>query len=254
PQVLITTTLIAVVTGIASAGTAFAVAYLAVRIGGRQGSILRTITLLSLGLPGVAGVIATLWAYVSVPGLRSLYGTTWVMVAALTAGSLTSSVQIVHGALVQISRDLEEASLIAGRDRLQTVFRITMPLLLPTLKSAAFLVGTLVTGNLAVPQLLSAADTRTLALFSYSLYTGGHQTQAAVLLVVWVGFVLSLIITWKIASSLFRVLVFVLRQKNSSSYQSDKKASGMSAFVVGVRPSTNPLERPVSVQTQGASR
>lgn len=254
PQVLITTTLIAVVTGIASAGTAFAVAYLAVRIGGRQGSILRTITLLSLGLPGVAGVIATLWAYVSVPGLRSLYGTTWVMVAALIAGSLTSSVQIVHGALVQISRDLEEASLIAGRDRLQTVFRITMQLLLPTLKSAAFLVGTLVTGNLAVPQLLSAADTRTLALFSYSLYTGGHQTQAAVLLVVWVGFVLSLVITWKIASSLFRVLVFALRHKNSSSHQSDKKTSGVSAFAVGIRPSTNPLERPVAAQTQGASR
>lgn len=75
---------------------------------------------------------------------------------ALGVGGLPLAFLIIEPAVQSISSSLEEASRNSGRGMIQTVFRITLPMLLPALFSSFFLLTILNMGNFDYPFLLGA--------------------------------------------------------------------------------------------------
>jgi iron(III) transport system permease protein len=83
----------------------------------------------SLGVPSVLAGVAFLIAYLSVP--NPLYGTVWLLILAFSY-RLALSYRLQRATVIQLGRELEEASLVSGASPLQTFGRIILPLLAPS--------------------------------------------------------------------------------------------------------------------------
>lgn len=191
-QAITTTLVIAVVTGVCSSLAGFYIVYAARFAAKRTSVVLRGLTLLPAAMPGTAGALAVLWAYVSLPGLRSLFDSIWLLIIALTVQNLIVTVQIAHSAFVQLSPDLEEAALVAGASRLRAVRLVTIPLISNSLIAAGLLSAVLAVGNATVPLLLSGPSTQTVTTEMLTMIASDYQqNDAAALLVIWVGVLLA---------------------------------------------------------------
>lgn len=91
--------------------------------------VLQFMSTLPLAFPGILYAIGLVWTAFLIPGLIFLYGTTWIMLLALVVVWLPFSIRYVSSSLVQISDELEEASVVSGSRWSRTFLRITMPLL-----------------------------------------------------------------------------------------------------------------------------
>ena len=83
-------------------------------------------------MPTVVFGLAIIFVYLSVPGLQVIYGTIWILVIAFTTRYLTYCIRLMGGAVVQIQKELEEASETSGASRWQTFRTVTLPLLMPS--------------------------------------------------------------------------------------------------------------------------
>lgn len=80
-------------------------------------------------IPGIIYTVGLFWTFLLVPGVDILFGTIWPLVISLTFFNLPQSSRIISGNLVQLSRELEDASQVAGSSWLRTLTRVVAPLL-----------------------------------------------------------------------------------------------------------------------------
>jgi iron(III) transport system permease protein len=66
-------------------------------------------------------------------------------------------------------------------------FGIVLPLIMPSFLSGWFVVAIVMSGNLAIPILLSSSSSPTVPLLVYQLYTQGQTARAAALFVIVLG-------------------------------------------------------------------
>lgn len=160
----------------------------AAHLSARSNSRLAKLTELSLWLPwAVPGVVLSLafaWAFLAVPGLRSLYGTPWILMLALAVSAVPVAMRPVQGAIAQISAELEDAARSYGASRARMFFTIVLRIIAPSFLAAWFVAAILVSGNLAVPTLLSGLGNQTVPMIVFQLYSEGHVTESAGLLLV----------------------------------------------------------------------
>jgi iron(III) transport system permease protein len=90
------------------------------------------LTFVNMAVPTVVFGLAVLFVYLSVPPLRIFYGTIWILIFAFIARYLTYTTRLMSTAIIQIHKELEEASETSGGSRWSTFWRITLPLLLPS--------------------------------------------------------------------------------------------------------------------------
>jgi len=90
------------------------------------------LTFINLAVPTVVLGLAILFVYLSFPPLRVFYGTVWILVIAFTTRYLTYTTRLMGGAVIQIHKELEEASDVSGATRWKTFSGVTLPLLLPS--------------------------------------------------------------------------------------------------------------------------
>jgi iron(III) transport system permease protein len=112
----------------------FVLAYLISRttIPGR--ALIDYLAVLPLGIAGVAFGVGAVIINLETP-LRSLalYGSVWILLFAYIGRYIPFGVRSGQVALLQLSAELEEASRVAGRGQLATIWRITVPLVRPAL-------------------------------------------------------------------------------------------------------------------------
>ena len=65
-------------------------------------------------MPGIILGLALLWMFLNVPLFHPIYGTLGVLVIACMLASVSTGVQLIKGNLVQLGKELEEASFICG--------------------------------------------------------------------------------------------------------------------------------------------
>jgi spermidine/putrescine transport system substrate-binding protein/spermidine/putrescine transport system permease protein len=110
------------------------------------------------------------------------------IVAAHVAFSISYVIFIVRAKLVSLDPALEEAALDLGATRLQAFYRITLPLLLPAVISAALLVFTLSLDDYVITSFVAGPSSATLPLRIYSMVKTGVTPEinaiSTVLLVV----------------------------------------------------------------------
>jgi iron(III) transport system permease protein len=90
------------------------------------------LTFANLAVPTVVFALAVLFVYLGIPVLRPVYGTIWLLVIVFTTRYLTYTTRLMGGAVIQIHKELEEASEASGASQWQTFRNVTLPLLMPS--------------------------------------------------------------------------------------------------------------------------
>lgn len=130
-----------------------------------------------VAVPGLVIGVAYLWAWVAFSGF--LWGTTLIIALALIARFLPDTLKVLGGSLMQIHRELEEASKICGTGTLQTILRIIVPLTLPGLISAMSLLFILSIRELGSSLFLFTNTTIVMPVLLLDFYEGGDTGATA---------------------------------------------------------------------------
>jgi iron(III) transport system permease protein len=157
------------------------VAYFSVRSTYKGRATLDLVSWLPAAVPGVLFSLGLLYAFFEVPIFRPLYGTMALMIVAAVVGGMTLGTQIYKSAMLQLGRDLEEASTIAGATWFRTFRSVVIPIVVPTV----LLVGTttFITSarEIASVALVATAGTKTLSLLQLDYVVQGRYGPAAVI-------------------------------------------------------------------------
>jgi iron(III) transport system permease protein len=82
-------------------------------------------------IPGIVMGIAFFWVFLKVDFLP-IYGTIWAMSIGFTAGFLSYGTRSMNAALLQVHKELEEAAYVSGAPPWRTLWRVFLPLMMPT--------------------------------------------------------------------------------------------------------------------------
>ncbi|MCI5078135.1 iron ABC transporter permease [Oricola sp.] len=187
---LVNTAIVAVIGGFVAMTLAVIIGYVGRHSGRTTRHVLEFTTWLPWTLPGVVLGLAMLWAYISLPGLKLLYSTIWILMIGLIVAVIPVVSRVSDAALVQIGPELEESSRVAGGGRIATFFRIVLPLIAPSFVAGWTVAGIMISGNLAIPVMLSSATSQTVPVQAYDLYIAGEVSQTAAIFCIQLGGIL----------------------------------------------------------------
>lgn len=149
------------------------VAYALVRGKGSGRALLDYLSILPLALPGVALAIALVVIYLSPPfNILGFYGSFSILLVAYLARYVTFGVRTSQIALLQISRELEEAARVAGAGQLRTILRITVPLIREGLIYAWIIVFILALPELGSSIILQGIHTQVISTALLNMWSG----------------------------------------------------------------------------------
>ena len=138
-----------------------------------------------LVFPAIVMSVAFLYVFVSLP--IALYGTLLSVIIASTSRYLPYGMRYAYAGVLQIHRELEDASASSGARQLTTFFRIVVPLLAPALIGAWLFVFLLSVQAVSLPLLLVGPGSEIVAVTLFDLWQNGQVTELAAMGVVWIG-------------------------------------------------------------------
>lgn len=149
------------------------------RVKGR--GLLEGMGMLPISFPGLVLGVGLLWAFISLP--IGIYGTIWVIILAYIIKYIPHGVRFVSEPLLQIHRELEDASRISGASILYTIRRITLVLLRPALVGAWVYIAMISFRELGTAILLISPGNEVISAVLYTMWAGGHieHTVAAIM-------------------------------------------------------------------------
>lgn len=228
------TLIVAVVGGLATCALAFITMYAVTHNETWMRRVLEMLTWLPFTLPGIVLALGLAWTFVSLPGVRQLYGSMLLVGLGLVIAAVPIATRALQPALLQINRELEEASRISGARPARVVFGVVLPLIAPSFFSAWFVVAIVISGNLSIPVLLSSSLTPTVPLLVYDLNTQGYASRAAALLVLVLG---TLTIGMLLLLAAQRAVVAILRRSRAAGRPAASAPRG--SGTVGTEPSAD---------------
>jgi len=136
------------------------------------------LSFMSIGLPSAIVGLAVMLLYLSIP--IGLYGTLAILIVAYCYRIATPT-RLARAGLMQLHRELEEASAASGGSWASTQLRIVLPLLLPAMASGFILIFIAGVREFTIPLLLYSQENIVLSVLLWQLFQGGQTTQAAAL-------------------------------------------------------------------------
>lgn len=156
-----------------------ACSYFTVRLRPTGYRVLDMLVLLPFGVPGVVLGLGLLWAYAYLP--VPLYGTLTLIVLAYVTRFLPYATETAGARFVQLDRSLEEAAWTAGASRQSGVWRIVLPLSLPSLQSGYFLLFMAFFREISATILIFTASTSVLSVSIWSSFEQANWGLASAL-------------------------------------------------------------------------
>jgi iron(III) transport system permease protein len=132
-------------------------------------------------IPGIVLGLSLLSLVLATPGLGRLYGTMVPLVLALFIQQLPLGVQLLRGAIAQVSGQLEEAAVMCGAGFRAIFWRISLPLVAPMLVSVFLLIFAATLRDVSTLVLIAAPGTRTLSLLMFDFTLSGEMERASVI-------------------------------------------------------------------------
>ncbi len=132
-------------------------------------------------VPGLVLSLGFLQMFTGVGFFRPLYGTLAVLVIAVLIGTMTIGTQMIRVALVQISRELEEAAWASGGSRFYTFRRVVLPLIAPSIAVIGLEIFATSNAAVGILALLGTGSTQPLSILQLTLLDSGRFEQAAVI-------------------------------------------------------------------------
>ena len=131
--------------------------------------------------PGIILGLGFLWLFLGTWFLRPLYGTTFILILVAALGGMTLTTQIVKASLLQLGAELEEASQASGAGWFDTLRRVVIPLISPTIAVVGvlgFSFAARTTGSIA---LLSTATNQPLSMVQLTMAASSQFGPASVI-------------------------------------------------------------------------
>ena len=135
-------------------------------------------------VPGILSGLGFLWIFLTVPFLVPLYGTLMSLVWVLIVKEVPIGVHLVKTSFTQISVELEHAARVCGCGWFYTLWRITVPLIAPTLIAIFVIVFIASIRDVDNVVLLTGASTRPLAILMMEHALGGQMESASIISVI----------------------------------------------------------------------
>jgi 2-aminoethylphosphonate transport system permease protein len=151
-------------------------------LGRRLRAVLGALFVLPVAVPSVVVGLALLVAFSQPPIL--LNGSRWIVVLAHTVLVTAFAYQSVSAALVRLDPAYEQAAASLGASPAYVLWRVRLPLLLPSLTAAVGLCFALSMGELSATMMLYPPDWTTLPVLIYSATDRGALFTGSALAVV----------------------------------------------------------------------
>lgn len=164
------------------AGLGFLCSYFVLRLRPPGSRGLDLATNIPFGVPGVVIGLGLLWAYAYLP--LPLYGTLAIIIVAYITRYLPYATETIGGQMVQVDKSLEEAAWVAGATRLTTLGRILLPIAMPSVQSAFFLLFMAFFREISSAILLYTASTTVISVSIWSFFEQANWGLASALSVV----------------------------------------------------------------------
>jgi iron(III) transport system permease protein len=175
---LTNTLVVAFVSAMGVSLLSFAISWIVVRLRLRISKLLDTLAFIPLGIPHVLMGLALIYVYLTVRFIP-IYGTIWIIVVAYVTHYIAFGTRTINGAMVQVHRELEEASQVSGATWLQTFLRIIFPLLIPAIASVWIWVGGHAMRELSAALMLASGRNILLSTLLWGFWEGGDMPVAA---------------------------------------------------------------------------
>ncbi len=172
---LINTAILALLGAVAVVAISFAVAYVTVRTELRGRSVLDYLAFLPFGFPSTVLAVGIIAALIQTP----LYNTIWILLLAFAVKFLPYGLRNVSNAMLQIHREMEEASFAAGAGLFTTLRRVMLPLCAPGLLAAWSLLFIVFGRQFSLPIMLSSTDSSVLTIQLFQEFDGGQMGHVA---------------------------------------------------------------------------
>lgn len=140
--------------------------------------LLDTVAFLPLAIPGVVIGLSLMFFYIYFP--IPIYGTIWVMIIGMVTKYIAFGQRTMVSAQMQISKDLEEASQLAGAGFTRTIRKITVPLISPALFYIFIWVAVHAMRELPVLVMLYSPSTLVASTLVWSFWEEGSMAKASV--------------------------------------------------------------------------
>lgn len=141
--------------------------------------MLDALTFIPIAIPGVIMGVSMIFVYLTLP--IPIYGTLWILLVAYVTLYLPYGIRVSSATMVQIHKELEEASTASGASWAQTFFRIVLPLLLPGFLSGWIYVAIISLRELSASIFLVGQGTEVLSTVVFALWDGGSISSVAAL-------------------------------------------------------------------------
>jgi iron(III) transport system permease protein len=155
------------------------VAWIIVRTSWRGKGLLDFLAFSPIAVPGLVMGIAILWLYLVAP--VPVYGTLWILLIAYVTKYLPYGMRACSSSMLQIKRELEEASEASGATWRHTFTRVILPLLGPGFVAGWIFVVTHSFRELATSIMLYRSGTEVISVVLFELWETGQYPQLAAL-------------------------------------------------------------------------
>jgi iron(III) transport system permease protein len=144
------------------------------RFWGRK--ILDQLAFLPHAIPGLVLGLAMLWVFLKADRMGlALFGTVWSIAIAFAVSFISYGTRAMNAAIIQIHRDLEEAASVSGAPMWRIMWRVFLPLMLPSFIGVWVWTMLHVVRIAGLPLVLfDGADNQVLAVFIWMAWDQGN--------------------------------------------------------------------------------
>ena len=155
------------------------IAWILIRTSWRGKGLLDFLAFSPIAVPGLVMGIAILWLYLVVP--VPVYGTLWILLIAYVTKYLPYGMRTCSTSMLQIKKELEEASETSGATWAHTFARVVLPLLAPGFVAGWIFVITHSFRELSTSVMLYRSGTEVISVVLFELWDGGQYPQLSAL-------------------------------------------------------------------------
>lgn len=158
--------------------------------------LLDFLTTLPLLFPGIVMGLAILRFYLFVP--IPVYGTLWILLIAFATRYIPYGIRYTHSGLLQLHKELEEASYVSGASWFNSMRRIILPLITPSFLGGWIFVFLLSAKELSMSVLLVSPQTPVVSVAIFELWENAQVGELAAFGVIWTAILLTVAILYYI--------------------------------------------------------
>lgn len=142
-------------------------------------ALLDTMAFIPIAMPGIVLGVSLIWVYLTLP--IPIYGTIWVLLLAYITKYIPYGIRAASASMIQINKELEEASLTSGGTWFQTFRKVILPLLMPGFTAGWIYISIIALRELSTSILLYSYNSTVLSIMAFDLWEGGQYTYVCAL-------------------------------------------------------------------------